>query len=370
MLLLPPAAAQDRLPNVVSVEQRLTVEIRKMIETGHLRPLDENCTEHYWMFRHQFGDLPHHLWRNPAETIYTLLRALPHVPAEMKRPLRDYIQQEWRRNPPTRVTRMDWSGANRQYALAPPEVDEWCRTAGSTAPGAGFAAWKFNPFNYYACWMYAQAGLGNASGMLQELPPPQKYPADEFGAALPLKSLPHALNVHIAGYYGFLGLEDLAGRKRNPQVEQWLAEAQAKRVEFLADDPIPVAVHPIEAGGFKYLVPELGEYLHTHARDALTRNLKVYSAKVAPLWFIARADETTRMTRNHIGRGTKFAEGSTSHHYEYWATFQAMALALKEPRETLELYLDGPAAERGDLFYIQNLVSTIEAVGTKGPQLP
>jgi hypothetical protein len=47
--------------------------------------------------------------------------------------------------------------------------------------------------------------------------------------------------------------------------------------------------------------------------------------------------------------------------YDYSAMFQAKAYILDEPRDQLTKYLDAPAFERGDLFYIQNLITAIEA---------
>ena len=45
------------------------------------------------------------------------------------------------------------------------------------------------------------------------------------------------------------------------------------------------------------------------------------------------------------------------------ALFQAKALILKEPRKELDKYLDVPAFARGDLFYLLNLIETMEADG-------
>ena len=48
-------------------------------------------------------------------------------------------------------------------------------------------------------------------------------------------------------------------------------------------------------------------------------------------------------------------------YYDVNTMFQAKALILGETREALTEYLDVPAYDRGDLFYIQNLVAAIEA---------
>jgi hypothetical protein len=50
-----------------------------------------------------------------------------------------------------------------------------------------------------------------------------------------------------------------------------------------------------------------------------------------------------------------------NHLYDTDAIFQAKAMILQQPRRELAKYLDVPAFPVGDLFYIQKLISTIEA---------
>ncbi len=47
--------------------------------------------------------------------------------------------------------------------------------------------------------------------------------------------------------------------------------------------------------------------------------------------------------------------------YDYNAMFQAYAYIMKMPYDQLTKYLDVPAFETGDLFYIQNLIAALEA---------
>jgi hypothetical protein len=96
-----------------------------------------------------------------------------------------------------------------------------------------------------------------------------------------------------------------------------------------------------------YLVPELGQYLHDNALSQVQEAVDEYEY-VAPYWFVAR-DEGG------------FREFVINPLYNYGAVFQARALILRESREELFRYLDVPAFDRGDLFYIQNLIAVIEA---------
>jgi hypothetical protein len=346
------------LPTVRPLRQRLAEEVRKMIDAGHLRPLYAGCTEHYYAnTRAKLAENMHIYWHNPAETIYTLLRALPHVPAELREPLRRYIQAEWQYAPPTRYTHMGWGGAQREWADIPPELEPWFKGNAQAKPGnyaRGFQGWSFNPFSFYACWKYAKE-FGGAREILAAVRPlASPLPAESF-----LADKPHVVNCYVAGYYGLLGLAELAGEPADETVEQWLKAALARRVALCEQDPRTLT--SIEAGGYLFLVPELGEHLYRHARAKVAAQVKRQDEVITPLWFLARVDESTKLPVH-----TKFNEGATSHFYDVSGTFNAMALALKRPQVELIAYLDSPLVQRGDLFYIQNLVSTIEA-GAQDP---
>jgi hypothetical protein len=117
----------------------------------------------------------------------------------------------------------------------------------------------------------------------------------------------------------------------------------------------PRQIYTTEAGGFLYLVPEFGDYLHQHARAGVAKHVAGYN-DLAPMWFLSEADEASRAVAR---KGCP--EGSLAQFYDYASLFAAKAYALKEGRQELEKYLDVPGVWRGDLFYIQNLVATIEA---------
>jgi len=95
------------------------------------------------------------------------------------------------------------------------------------------------------------------------------------------------------------------------------------------------------------MTPELGRYLHEHARAKVEQGV-AHLDDVAPYWFNAAFEGT-------------MGEGNLQHLYDVHALFQAKALVLGQPREELDKYLDVPAFARGDLFYVLNLVETIES---------
>ena len=96
-----------------------------------------------------------------------------------------------------------------------------------------------------------------------------------------------------------------------------------------------------------YLVPELGQYLNDEAQSQVQDTLEIYY-KNAPYWFVSKAE-------------VQFGEGVVNHLYDYHAIFQAKALIMKEPFEELVRYIDIPAVEVGDLFFIQNLVAVLNS---------
>jgi hypothetical protein len=108
----------------------------------------------------------------------------------------------------------------------------------------------------------------------------------------------------------------------------------------------PLAV----ARNFMFLTPELGDYLNQNALAKVSEAMNEYQY-IAPYWFVPKFDNT-------------YGEGTLQHLYDYPSLFQAKAWILKEPQQELAKYLDVPAFERGDLFYIQNLVAIIEASTT------
>ena len=101
------------------------------------------------------------------------------------------------------------------------------------------------------------------------------------------------------------------------------------------------------ARNFIYMVPELGDYMNQNILTEIQGAIDEYE-DIAPYWFVARYESV-------IG------EGVMSNLYNYHAMFQAKAYILKEQKGELMKYLDVPAFERGDLFYIQNIIALIEA---------
>jgi uncharacterized repeat protein (TIGR01451 family) len=101
------------------------------------------------------------------------------------------------------------------------------------------------------------------------------------------------------------------------------------------------------ARNFVFLTPELGQHLRDHALGKVQVALDEYTHD-APYWFVTNYEAA-------------YNEITLQHLYDYNALFGAKAMVLDAPREELARYLDVPGFARGDLFYIENLVLTLEA---------
>lgn len=360
----------ERLPTVVPVESRLAGEIQRMIQAGHLAPGICSIEQHYPLdAANNHGYELDDYWHNPGELIYTLAISIPFLPEELKGTAKTYLESEFNRFPPHTYVHMGPEGALREIAPRPPEyAANWPTYYYQRSQSATEAVdwgtdspvlpWRFPPFNIYACWKYAEIFPDKAQDLLTILENKITELPDlgEYGLMHP-----HILNAYIAGYYGYLNLQSLAGKPHSAQVEGWLTEALQQRLISLQRDPetLPGA----EAGGFILLVPELGNYLWTNSRSRVEQVLE-YQNWAAPYWHIARAEEITRVDSQRA-----FWEGYHSHIYETSSQFLARAYALKWTREQLERYLDASSVYRGDLTYIQNMVATLQAAAS-APSAP
>jgi hypothetical protein len=337
------------------VEAILAEEVQKVIAAGHLRPgyhssglLNYDGSYHCgYRYGYNLGDY----WHNPAETFYFLLRALPHLPPATQSDLKAYLVDEFAAYPPYSVTHIGWKdGAAREIFDLPPEVEAERANYPPMFGDLDFSGWFYNPFGFYAMAKYADVFGGaknifdSSKHLLEEAPP------DEY-----LKLHPEVHNAFIAGYQGYLELENLARYPESSHIRQELYRLLSLRAstfskegwEINPEKPKSYCRGMNIARNFLYLTPELGQYLHDHALAKVQAAVAEYE-QVAPYWFVASF-------------GSTFGEGTTSSLYDYHGLFQAKALILKQPRADLSIYLDVPAVAVGDIYYLDNLIAIIEA---------
>jgi len=333
------------------LEQKLSYEVQKILEAGHLRPGWLSSGLFDQRAKTTVGENLVDYWHHPSDILYTLILALPHLPPDQQEAVKSYLQNEYANYPPHTYVHIGWKdGAAREIFDLPPEVENDLVNHPAHSNWASFyEGWHYPPHMFYALWKYAQVFGGaqeifnNSKNRLQS-PPPDSYLAD----------YPYVHNAYIAGYLGYLELEKLATGSESATIRAELDRLLVLRTTtFDKDSPwFPADKHEYAralnvARNFMYLVPELGQYLRDNVLGEVEVAIDEYNY-VAPYWFVTKTE--------HM-----FCEGTINPLFDYGALFQARAMILKEPREELLKYLDVPAFERGDLFYIQNLVATIEA---------
>jgi len=301
------------------------------------------------------GDYLLHYWHNPADMLMVLLQALPHLPPDMQDQVRQYLQKEYAAFPPYKYVHIGFKdGAPREpfaYPLSTPRIFE--HDFGPLM-GSPFAGWSKPPHNVYAMWKYAQAGLGDpakvfeqASGVIGSTP------SDRY-----LQAFPHVHNAYIAGYVGYVELAKMADQPYDTQQKELnrlvRLRAETFRWDVQADSGGAQSDQYfytfITAWNFMFLVPELADDLRQNALLKVQEAVDRYT-HMAPYWMAGHNEEVQH-------------ENGIAPLYQTHALFQAKAQILQESRDQLAKVLDTPVVPAGDLFYLQNLVATLEASPT------
>ena len=349
-----PATDTIATPTVADLKSRLADQVARIVQTPtvFLKPGYYNAGQ-FNVFR-ELADY----FNNPGETLHTLSIAYPHLPADLQAQVRSYLQAFFTTYfNPVMYSRIGWvDGVHRENVLIPPEVQTaMTDLVKRTSSGNGWT-WSYPQFNFYAMWKYAQVApehtltLYNLARSKLEVPVPASADNSYFIQRM------WELNGWIAGYMGFLRLQELAGRSQADAALRAQVQAELNRLLsvwetiFSKDTPWITLWHKRHlnlARSFIMLTPELGEYLRLVKLAEVRAALDEYN-RVGPYWFVARYEAV-------------MDEGIMSNLYNYPALFQAKAFILGENRSQLTKYLDVPAFARGDLFYIQNLVAAIEA---------
>lgn len=356
------------------IKQRLAVEINRMLLAGHLRPgyADSGLPS----FSYNYGLVPgNHIgeyFHNPADTLYTLSIALPYLSPEMQDKVKVYMQQEQNNYPVQSIAYIGWhDGKSRETFIDAPEM----KNVFNNSSLVTFGAWKrtsiwyhgadqinlgaFPQDSFYGAWKYAQATMTQAQA--KTLFDSMKGKLEKAGTGnneltnSVLLTYPYILNQYIAGYRGYLELEKMAGLTTNISQSNQYAEytrlLNLRINNFNKDAPNwpgqDFNNNLSVARNFMYLVPELAAELRAGKLSQVRTALDEYET-IEAYWFVSRYDRT-------------YNEGIFQPLYDYHALFQAKAYILQEPFDELVKYLDVPAFQRGDLYYIQNLVALLKS---------
>jgi hypothetical protein len=316
------------------------------------------------------------VWHNPSDLHLVLLRARPHLSTNLQNQLKAYLQSEFVLFSPATYSHIGFTNGIQRDPYPYPPAETFFRLFAVPELGpdtiSTFEGWNLPPHNVYALWKYSQTGLGDAQTLLGQLGTRFTTPitANRNSSDTTvlsnayLKAFPNVHNAYIAGYIGYIELAKLAGR---PPAEYAAFEAELVRLKGLRLQNLMTFPNPQEPWtcenecyfeslityyNFAYMTPELADYLATNARSSnpdqdILSILQKYQ-DIAPYWMVAHNGETQ-------------GEFAIMPYQQTHSLFQALAMVKNAPREELVKYLDTPIVPVGDLYYIDNLISVLEA---------
>lgn len=387
-------AATQTAPSLTSSITRtaltstLEQEVQAVVNAGHLKPSYISSGGITGQNSRNIDDYLSHYWHNPADNHRILLRALPFLSSGLQDSVKTYLQNEITSYSPATYAHIGFvSGTQRDpYPYPPPETPFTSFTIPSLDKqfGSNFNNfWSFPPHNVYALWKYAEAGLGNPATLLaawgNKIDPDieDNFPNAINGQTVNssnvrdfLSRFPLIANAYIAGYKGYVELARLAGQPY-AAYESELNILLQWRAEDLTAFPDPDNV--VGTGGyvcdnecyyeslityynFAHMTPELVEYLVNNDMDPgdpgydADKDIEAIVQEyrnIAPYWMMTHNSETQ-------------GESAIQPYQQTYSLFQARAQVEGATFEELVKDLDTPIVPVGDLYYIDNLVATLE----------
>jgi hypothetical protein len=335
---------------------RLAAEVQKMMSVGgHLRPGYSTDS------MHNYSTAFSAYFRNPGDTLLALSMAYPHLPSSLQSQVAAYLKNKLLVDyfTPTAYSNMGWvDGQPRESMILPAETATSLSTKNKSLQDVGFG-WTYPPHNLYALYVYAKrvagADVDQAYGIAKAK---LKVPCGVANESTRFADEPHEHNAWISGYIGFLLLQELAGRATQDAALRQAVMAEKDRLLtlratlFSKDSPwedrgLQYRKTLDLARNFLYLTAELGDAYKPLLRTKMQQAFDEYDY-IAPFWFVGKYE-------------SMFGESTLQNLYGPMAMFLAQAHVLDASRATLYKRLDEPSFWRGDLFFIQKLVLTLEA---------
>lgn len=413
--LATPPAPFPPAPQARKLVAKLESQLKTMIAAGHLAP----C------FAVLGRDAQAILWDNPGEQLAILSRASALVGTDVRKSLKTYLDDDIRKYPPTSTILYPIDQGQRRELFAFP------RDA-TRAPDRNFIAPRMT--NLYGLWAYGHyfatptvwtQAWESSQALLDFYTRSYDWAAftggragwDRSEMATIKGATPKDLNAAIAGLIGYGRMAVATGKTtqanqaayllakafvaryaagkycqylydseqltpaKDLDVPSWLRDkgnqiemdaflpAQQWRNDGSTDTRQPFAFS--ELGGYlsdvgreptmlplMNTVPEVAQFLRTH----LAKDIARYAASAVnsyPNWYLARGELVDEI-----------AENSYYSPYMSHPLFQTLAQVLEAPPAELERCLDIPFAAVGDLYYIDNLVSTINAYSLPASRQP
>lgn len=364
------------VPTTRNVPVPSDTELKNRLET-YIRRFDANGDGQFdllvpgYQDDSQFGSM---YWlddyfNSPPETALTLSMAYPYVSSGTQTLIKNYLKNSFLPTymNPNIVSYIGWArGYQRDSQPVPPDVKaDWANCPDNTSSCFQLGWTDFtwinetchyvNPNYFYALYLYAKNVAPEDTTSIYQLAKNKIYTNPCASDATIFTKRENETIAYITGFKGFLLLSQLAG---NPSSEATLRSTITSTVSRLANYyatnfskdtlyPSYQIEHNLTISrNFFWLTPEAGDALQG-AVSNVQAALNEYNT-VAPYWFVSRFNAA-------------FVESTFQNLYDYPTNFQARAWILKQSREELAKYLDVPAFERGDLFYIQNLTALLQA---------
>ncbi|MBI4100117.1 hypothetical protein HY439_00025, partial [Candidatus Microgenomates bacterium] len=331
------------------VQQELETKVAEIVSLGHMAPT---------IYFIGLGQNPI-FYTTPAETIYTLSTAYPYLSASLKTSVKSYLDQEIVNYPPHSTGYYppnngkvsNFVGAKREYFTPNPNqsFNFW------PGPAVHISA-------LYAVWLYSQntgdwTYVNNNYTSLKS-----RYTSFKTGGAI--NSYPELAGVvgfariaqhqgNTADYNDALAFAE-SGFAAGVNLDQFLATAKTNYPNTGMDFTTPLFLFskmPTAA----FFNRDIGTFL----KDKASTQASAYAAQITSNVPLAWLVGPSLVQGEHA-----YATPEIS-----WTYFMLRSYVLNDSAAVLKGYLDKPD-RKGDLFYIQKLVATIEAPSTGGTVTP
>lgn len=348
-------------PAADDLRAELSKQVNKMIAAGHLAPLRIVANEGRIIY----------LWFHAGDPIYALSEALKYLPANdtaTKTALTNYLKSEITNYPPYVGTmvfnRAPWlnpsQGTRREYYPLNPSENLFYYTDNQTLPVVQ---------TFYHIWSYADAtgdkqliinNWDRINSLYNTLRNRDTTDWKDKGGCI-------AKYGDISGCVGMARLAHLVnnasvrddaasratqGYNNGLNFTQFEETALVENSYFKidgGDDGDPTA-NLMYSYTFMNLVPEVGRFIGQYVKSAAEASINKQVQNI-PTWYVT-------LSPGFVGGEVNYITPLTGH-----PLFQAHSMILRKDANFLRQRLDVPLAKVGDLYYIQNLVSTIKAYG-------
>jgi hypothetical protein len=193
---------------------RPEAEIQKMISAGPLRPGYYNAG--------QFSLLTNLVsyFENPGDTLYTLAIAYPYLSPQLQQQVRSYLKNWFQTYFAVHMyATTGWAnGAPREAVPLPPEIANRLGEYGPSEYADWLWSWDYPQNNFYALWKYVQLFPEDAGTAYQAAKSRLAVPVPGEATDSYLLTWPYELNGYIAGYMGFLNLQEQVGKSTRTAV--------------------------------------------------------------------------------------------------------------------------------------------------------